>query len=110
MLSSCLTPTSTIQPPLKQSSAETMTILFSDSSSMQDENSYYDALLELQQQSNHVPPFIIIEKTEREKVKYYNISHYPTMLVVTDNDIALRMEGPHTKEEILSHLKDVFIK
>ncbi|WP_100404626.1 YbbN family protein [Bacillus solitudinis] len=109
MLSSCLSSASTNENPFNQIEGETLTVLFSDSRFIRDENSYYDALLELQQEHpGRIPPFIIVDKNEREKIKYYDVVEFPTMLVVSQESISLRMEGPHPKEQILKQLKEVF--
>ncbi|KHF40843.1 hypothetical protein [Halalkalibacter okhensis] len=109
LLSSCFSTASSMENPLEQHTDETITVLFSDSSSMQDEKTYYDALLELKQ--NHpseMPSFLIIDADERDAIRYFNIEQFPTMLVITGSHEDLRMEGIFTKDEILTQLMEVF--
>lgn len=109
LLNACVSSASTLENPLQQHTEETITVLFSDSSTLQDESSYYDALLELQRTySTDTPSFLIIDATERDIIRYYNIEQFPTMLVVTGEKENLRMEGTFSKDEILAHLIKVY--
>ncbi|MDT8859188.1 hypothetical protein N0O92_03010 [Alkalihalobacillus sp. MEB130] len=109
LLGSCFSTVSSMENPLELHHDETITVLFSDSSTMQDEKAYYDALLELK---NHYPtemPFLlIIDADERDAIRYFNIEHFPTMLVITGDHEDLRMEGILSKDEILGHLVEVY--
>ncbi|MCL7746304.1 hypothetical protein [Halalkalibacter alkaliphilus] len=109
LLNSCFSAASSIENPLEQHTDETITVLFSDSSTMQDEKTYYDAFLELKQNyPSEIPSFLIIDANEREVIRYFNIEQFPTMLVITGDQEDLRMEGIFTKDEILTHLMEVF--
>jgi hypothetical protein len=109
LLGSCFSAASSIENPLQQHSEETITVLFSDSSKMQDEKTYYDALLELKQHyPSNTPSLLIIDADERDAIRYFNIEQFPTMLVLTGEQENLRMEGTFSKDEILAHLKEVF--
>jgi hypothetical protein len=108
LLNSCLSATSSLENPLQQTE-EPITVLFSDSSTIQDEKTYYDALLELQQNyPNDMPSFFIIDATERDAIRYFNIEQFPTMLVLTGDQENLRMEGIIPKDEILANLIEIF--
>ncbi|GAE28022.1 small peptidoglycan-associated lipoprotein [Halalkalibacter wakoensis JCM 9140] len=109
LLNSCFSTASSIENPLPQHQDETITVLFSDSSTLQDEKTYYDALLELQQiYPANMPSFFIIDAGDRDVIRYFNIEKFPTMLVLTGDEEDLRMEGTYTKDEILAHLIEVF--
>jgi hypothetical protein len=108
LLNSCLSATSSLENPLQQTE-EPITVLFSDSSTIQDEKTYYDALLELKQNyPNDMPSFFIIDATERDAIRYFNIEQFPTMLVLTGDQENLRMEGIISKDEILANLIEIF--
>jgi len=109
LLSSCFQTTSSVESPLQQHEEETITVLFSDSSKIQDEKTYYDALLELKQHyPGNVPALLIIDANERDAIRYFNIQQFPTMIVLTGEKENLRMEGTFTKDEILAHLLELF--
>lgn len=109
LLSSCFSTAASIENPLLQHDEETITVLFSDSSNMHDEKTYYDALLELKQNyPNHIPSLLIIDASDRDLIRYFNIKQFPTMLVLTGEEEDLRIEGTFTKDEILTHLVELF--
>ncbi|NEU29522.1 thioredoxin family protein [bacterium LRH843] len=108
LLNACASSAS-LESPLKQHSEERLTVLFSDSSTLQNESHYYDALLELQRKyTTNTPSFLIIDAAEREMIRYYNIKQFPTILVLTGDKETLRMEGAFSKDEILAHLVEVY--
>ncbi|WP_227935660.1 thioredoxin [Alkalihalobacillus deserti] len=109
LLSSCFSTATSIEHPLLKHDEETITVLFSDSSKMQEEKTYYDALLELKQTyPNNIPSLLIIDAKDRDLVRYFNIEQFPTMLVLTGEQEDLRMEGIFSKDEILAHLVETF--
>ncbi|WP_332693799.1 hypothetical protein [Halalkalibacter lacteus] len=109
LLNSCFSAASAIENPLQQHTEETITVLFSDSSTIQDEKTYYDALLELKENyPSKMPDFLIIDANERDAIRYFNIEQFPTMLVLTGDQENLRMEGTLPKDEILAHLIEIF--
>ncbi len=109
LLNACVSSASTLENPLEGYTEETLTVLFSDSSTLQNENGYYEALLELQRTYlADTPSFIIIDATEREIIRYYKIEEFPTMLVLTGEQENLRIEGAHSKDEILAHLIEIY--
>ncbi|GAE29913.1 hypothetical protein JCM9152_1300 [Halalkalibacter hemicellulosilyticusJCM 9152] len=78
---------------------------------MQDEHTYYDAFLTLQQHfEDEMLSFIIVDLNERDVIKYFEINEFPTMIVVTGENEHLRMEGVLTEEEILQELFDLFLE
>ncbi|ARK31169.1 hypothetical protein [Halalkalibacter krulwichiae] len=108
-LSSCFPQASSIENPISQDQEQTITVLFSDSSNLHEEKTYYDALLELKQKDPvNAPSLMIIDSEERDAIRYFNIEQFPTMIVLTGEKENLRVEGSLTKDEILGHLKEVF--
>lgn len=109
LLNACVSSASTMENPLQSQPSETLTVLFSDTSTMQKETNYYNALLELQQTyQTDTPSLIIIDATEHDIVRYFNIEQFPTIIVVTGEKENLRIEGPFSKDEILAHLIEVY--
>jgi len=49
----------------------------------------------------------IIQSSDRELVRHYEISEYPTLLVIHNENITIRAEGPLQKAEILLILEEV---
>ena len=93
--------------PLATNHDQMMTVLFSNEQSLRDEAEYYDALLELQHAyPDESLPFQIIYSSDKEKVKFFNIEQYPTLVVLYDNDVKLRIEGFHQKEDIIRKLEN----
>ncbi|MCM3759286.1 hypothetical protein M3212_00655 [Alkalihalobacillus oceani] len=111
-LNACVSSASSSENPLQQPPDETVTVLFSDSSTLQNESSYYDALLEVQRiyssDSADTPFFMIVDASERDLIRYFNIEQFPTMLVLTGDTENLRMEGIFSKDEILAHLIQIY--
>lgn len=92
--------------PLATDREQMMTVLFSNEHSLRDEADYYDALLELQHAyPDESLPLQIIYSNDREKIKFFEIEQYPTLVVLYGNEIKLRIEGLHKKEEIIHQLE-----
>lgn len=109
LLSSCFSTAASIENPLLQHEDETIAVLFSDSSNMQEEKTYYDALLELKQDyPSNIPSLLIVDANDRDLIRHFNIEQFPTMLVLTGEQENLRMEGVFSKDEILAHLMEIF--
>lgn len=93
--------------PLATSHEQMMTVLFSNEQSLRDEAEYYDALLELQHtHPDESLPFQIIYSSDKEMIKFFQIEQYPTLVVLYGDEIKLRIEGMHKKEEIIKQLED----
>ncbi|MCK0470593.1 hypothetical protein [Halalkalibacter sp. APA_J-10(15)] len=111
ILTACVSVASTEENPLNHPDDEMVTVLFSDSTSIQDENTYYDAFLTLQQHfEDEMLTFIIVDLNERDVIRYFEINEFPTMIVVTGENEHLRMEGILTEEEIITELFDLFLE
>lgn len=69
-------------------------ILFSDEHSIYQEGNYYDALLEMKKK--HPESFNsinIIHTTDRDLIRHYDVDDFPTLLVLHNQDIVVRIEG-----------------
>ncbi|OLO40727.1 hypothetical protein BTR23_04435 [Alkalihalophilus pseudofirmus] len=91
--------------PLATDNTEYMTVLFSNEESLLEEASFYDALLEMQRlfPDKHFP-FQIVYASERNVIRYFNVNTYPTLMVLSGDDIHLVIEGKHSKEDIIDML------
>lgn len=108
LLNACVSVATPSNNPLDNKEDETVTVLFSDSSTLAQENTYYDAMLELQQSHpNQIPSFLIIDAEEKEAIRYYNVEQFPTLLILTGENEKLRIQGTYSKDEILKQLTDL---
>ncbi|MGO4887950.1 small peptidoglycan-associated lipoprotein [Anaerobacillus sp. MEB173] len=86
---------------------QVVTVLFSDELYIQDEGNYYDALLDF---NNKFPNFIssihIVLSDEKDLIRHFEISDYPTLLIIDENDVKARIEGPQSTNEILGELEE----
>ena len=106
LLTGCWDVNSAVQQPILTNEDENVVVLFSDDHSLQEESSFYDALLEVQQSHpQYAIPLRIIGEQERSIIRHYNINQYPTLLIINTEGINLRIEGSHPKEEIVTLLK-----
>lgn len=104
--SGCWSSTIAEEHPLHKDVEEPIIVLFSDEHSLREESSFYDALLELQQIYPDVSvPLKIVYGDERGIIRHYDIMKYPTMLILNQGGIKLRIEGSHPKEDIVYLLK-----
>ncbi|WP_017727130.1 hypothetical protein [Halalkalibacterium ligniniphilum] len=110
VLAGCFSALGSLNPnPLASGEDEVMTVLFSHPQSLSDENDYYDALLELQHAyPNQVPPVQVIDSNERHLVRHFDIDVFPTMLIIHEEDIFLKIQGKKSKEEIIHIFEQAF--
>ncbi len=110
MLTGCVSPTSSVHSNLpSETNTEMVTILFSDPASYDKEHTYYDALLELQNNyPDQITSFQIIEADDKDPIKQFAVETFPTMLIIQGDNIHLRMEGNHVKEDIVAKLQQTF--
>lgn len=94
--------------PFLQKKDENITLLFSDDQFITEEGNYYDALLDLKRQYPHkIRYFNIIHSKQQDLVQHYEINEYPTLLVIHNEKIAIRVQGPLQKAEILKILEEI---
>ena len=97
--------------PFLQKEDENITLLFSDDLSIHEEGNYYDALLDVKRRYPElIRSFNIIHSSDRDLIRYYEIIEYPTLLVIHNETITIRVEGPLQKSEILQTLEQTLVK
>lgn len=81
-------------------------LFFSDEEKIKLENNYYDVLLELKDKfPNEKADVILVQSTNKnEKLKKFDVSVYPTLIVIKDGEVKTRIEGKKSKREIMNHL------
>lgn len=81
-------------------------LFFSDEEKIKLENNYYDVLLDLKKRfPNEMADVILVQSTSKnEKLKKFNVSVYPTLIVYKNGEIKTRIEGKKSKREIMNHL------
>ncbi len=97
--------------PFLQKEDENITLLFSDDLFIHEEGNYYDALLDVKRRYPElIRSFNIIHSSDRDLIRYYEIIEYPTLLVIHNETITIRVEGPLQKAEILQTLEQTLVK
>lgn len=97
--------------PFLQKKDENITLLFSDDHFISDEGNYYDALLDVKRRyPEKIRSFNIIHSSDRDLVRHYNIQEYPTLLVLHNEQVTIRVEGSLKKFEILKMLEDALVE
>ncbi|TSB45303.1 hypothetical protein [Alkalicoccobacillus porphyridii] len=112
ILTSCVVASTSTSNPITEHDEDTpVTVLFSDADNPnhEQEANYYDALIELSSQyPDEMPELIIVDASEQDKVQYFDVQHFPTILCLDGDDISLRLEGMNNKEDILMKLSGLF--
>ncbi|WP_416151094.1 hypothetical protein ACM26V_09060 [Salipaludibacillus sp. HK11] len=84
----------------------TVTVLFTDESDKRKENNYYDALIDVQYKyPNKLSNVNVVYESDEEIVNYYEIDTYPTLLLVNDLEVTLRIEGAQDFSSIYKKLE-----
>jgi hypothetical protein len=97
--------------PFLQKKDENITLLFSDDHFISEEGNYYDALLDVKRKyPEKIRSFNIIHSSDRDLVRHYNIQEYPTLIVIHNELITIRVEGSLKKYEILKMLEETLIQ
>ncbi|WP_078576059.1 hypothetical protein [Salipaludibacillus agaradhaerens] len=87
-----------------------VTLLFSNESDLAEEHIYYDALIDVQQSyPDKLSNVIVISQEEDELIDYYNIDTYPTLLILDDLHIKLRIEGPQGLANIYEEVEFILL-
>ncbi|OIJ13311.1 hypothetical protein BKP37_12495 [Anaerobacillus alkalilacustris] len=95
-----------IDYPFLQKKDENITILFSDELFINEEGKYYDALLDINRRyPDKLRSFNIIDSSERVLVTHYEITEFPTLIILHNDDIKIRVAGALKKHEILQALE-----
>ncbi|MDF0725351.1 thioredoxin domain-containing protein [Cytobacillus sp. S13-E01] len=87
-------------------STEKQLMFFSDENNLQKEGNYYDALLEIKKKyPNQVTQMKVIPSSEKVRYANFEVSTYPTLLVIKENVVITQIEGELSKEEIIKPLE-----
>ncbi|MBU9720505.1 MULTISPECIES: hypothetical protein [Bacillaceae] len=101
------------QPPFHVENfySSPVTFLFSNDERIEEEASYYDALLTFQRKyPGQLSSVKIVSTTEKQLAEYYDIIVYPTLLVIDEFGIKMRIEGFKETNEIFSMLEDELVE
>lgn len=107
MLPSCQLDNISSQYPFLGQEEEIVTILFSDNQEENiNEHPYYDALIDFQQQNPEALSEIhIADASDQQLMNYYEVSDFPTMLVLNGDRVELRLEGTKDYAYILQEIE-----
>lgn len=88
-------------------SNNTITFLFSNDERIKEESSYYDALLEFKRQHpDHIQSInFVTERDDADLARLYEVDTYPTLLVIYDQNVKVRIEGFKESFEIYDILE-----
>lgn len=101
---------SSSQPVFKSENTH-ITYLFSNNERMEDESSYYDALLDFRRKyPDQINTISIVSSNDEELVNYFEVEIYPTLLVIYDLNVKVRIEGFKDSQEIYSLLESTLFK
>lgn len=82
-------------------------LFFSDGGSIELEGNYYDVLLDLRKQfPEKMENFYLVQSSNKNKLKKFQVHTYPTLLLYKDGDVVTRIEGSQSKHAILERLMD----
>lgn len=108
-LTSCYSQEIVTSYPFLDNSENTETIvpiLFSDEHHHRREHNYYEALIDAQQKyPSKISNVNVVSKAERELITYYEVANYPTLILVKDLEVKLRIEGIQDYSTISSELE-----
>lgn len=84
-------------------------IFFSNESDYTGEASYYDALIELKLKfPDDFKNMLVLSSTEAKPYyKAYHVESCPALLVINNNEVAVKIFGNVTKEEIIKPITEV---
>ncbi|OZM58430.1 hypothetical protein CIB95_02355 [Lottiidibacillus patelloidae] len=89
---------------------EIKTYIFTDEHFTSMEDNYYDALLQFKNKypSQKYVVTIADSNDHKELVERYDISKFPTLIMMSNDIELMRIEGNQTKDNILLKLKNTF--
>ncbi|WP_147802449.1 hypothetical protein [Alkalicoccus halolimnae] len=107
ILFSCQNENITSDYPFLDNEDEYITILFSDIQSQQaSEHPYYDALIDFQQEYPESPMSVYVaDENDTELLSYYEVSTFPTMIIVENNEALVKVEGQNDYQAILDKME-----
>jgi hypothetical protein len=90
-------------------SSEPHLLFFSDENNLHKEAKYYDALLEIKKKfPEQVSNMKVISSTNDDQLnEQFNVSTYPTLLVIKENKVVLKIAGKAEKKDIVDPVLNV---
>lgn len=78
-------------------------VFFTDESNLQDESTYYDAIIDLKNSFPDEVANLKVVHSENEKILYkqFNVKATPSLIVVHDNEVVTQIEGSKPKKDIV---------
>lgn len=78
-------------------------VFFTDESNLQDESTYYDAIIDLKSSFPDEVANLKVVHSENEKILYkqFNVKATPSLIVVHDNEVVTQIEGSKPKKDIV---------
>lgn len=78
-------------------------VFFTDESNLQDESTYYDAIIDLKSSFPDEVANLKVVHSENEKLLYkqFNVKATPSLIVVHDNEVVTQIEGSKPKKDIV---------
>ncbi|WP_404351257.1 hypothetical protein LG311_08680 [Sutcliffiella horikoshii] len=78
-------------------------VFFTDESNLQDESTYYDAIIDLKNSFPDEVANLKVIHSENEKILYkqFNVKATPSLIVVHDNEVVTQIEGSKPKKDIV---------
>ncbi|ART76184.1 hypothetical protein B4U37_09085 [Sutcliffiella horikoshii] len=78
-------------------------VFFTDESNLQDESTYYDAIIDLKNSFPDEVANLKVVHSENEKLLYkqFNVKATPSLIVVHDNEVVTQIEGSKPKKDIV---------
>lgn len=78
-------------------------VFFTDESNLQDESTYYDAIIDLKSSFPDEVANLKVVHSEDEKILYkqFNVKATPSLIVVYDNEVVTQIEGSQPKKDII---------
>jgi hypothetical protein len=86
------------------------TILFSNDQYLSTEKNYYNALLNIQNEfPKKINTFqIVFQSDSEELIKKYRVTKYPTLLILDNEKVLVRIEGEHSEDRIFNKIEKVY--
>lgn len=83
-------------------------VFFTDEATIQDESSYYDAILDLKRSFPDEVANLKVIPFQNDKFLYkqFNITSTPSLIVVSENEVVTHIEGTRQKEEIIGSIEE----
>lgn len=81
-------------------------LFFSNNEDMKQEENYYDVLIDLKRQYPKEVSNLDLTRAENtdELIQKYNIKTFPSLILMKENKVVLRMEGEKSEKEIKASL------